>query len=265
MDDIVLKLQDLGFTSYEAKAYCALIKKHPANGYEVSKIARVPPAKIYETLDRLKNKGVVVSSSTEPVMYYPVPPETVLTRLKQDFAATIEDLDMRLQGVKPFPSLDLTWNLSGYQMVIDKIVDLINHSTEFLLVSIWPEEAAMIQDPVLRAEARGVKVISGVFGDSGFRCGNTINLEPCGVSSKKRLGRRLTVAVGDSKEVVISEVGARDETVGVWTTTPSIVLVAKEYIKHDIWGRLLVEAVGESEFTRMCAENEMLSFLINNR
>ncbi|NPV93020.1 MAG: TrmB family transcriptional regulator [Firmicutes bacterium] len=265
MDDIVLKLQGLGFTSYEAKAYCALIKKHPANGYEVSRVARVPPAKIYETLNRLRNKGVVVSSSTEPVMYYPVPPGMVLARLKQEYVATIEDLDVRLQGVKPFPDLDLTWNLSGYQVVLDKMAELINRAEGFLLLSIWPEEAGLLQGPVLKAEERGVKVICGVFGDSGFRCGNTVNLEPCGSSSEKRLGARLTVAVGDSKEVVISEFGTRDETVGVWTTTPGIVLVAKEYIKHDIWGRVLVDAVGESEFNRMCRENEMLSFLINNR
>lgn len=84
-NDIVVKLQRLGFSSYEAKAYLALVQKHPAHGYEISKISRVPTAKIYETLVRLKHKGAIIDSNTDPVKYYPVPPETLLCSLKEMF------------------------------------------------------------------------------------------------------------------------------------------------------------------------------------
>lgn len=53
MKDVILKLEQLGFSSYEAKAYYTLLRKHPANGYEISKIGKIPAAKIYDTL-RLK-------------------------------------------------------------------------------------------------------------------------------------------------------------------------------------------------------------------
>jgi len=67
------------------------VLKHPAHGYEISKIARIPPAKIYETLSRLKNKGAIIDSNTDPTKYYPVPPETLLGRLKQDVLTTDEN------------------------------------------------------------------------------------------------------------------------------------------------------------------------------
>lgn len=54
-NDIIFKLTQLGFSFYEAKAYFALLQKHLAIGYEVSKIAEIPTAKIYETLTNLKN------------------------------------------------------------------------------------------------------------------------------------------------------------------------------------------------------------------
>lgn len=260
-----MKLEQLGFSSYEAKAYFALIQKHPANGYEISKIAKIPPAKVYETLNRLKNKGAVIDSNTVPVKYYPVPPETLLSRIKKDFITTLEDLEVQLQQVQPFPDIDLTWNLTGYKMVLDKIVNVIDNAATSLLLSVWPNEAVLIKEHITKAEERGVKVVTGLFGDYDLGCKNFINLEACGASSEKRLGKRLTVVVSDSKEVVISEIGEADETVGVWTTTPGIVLVAKEYIKHDIWGRILVDAVGEARFKQMCDTNELLSYLIKNR
>ncbi|WP_033165874.1 helix-turn-helix domain-containing protein [Clostridium sp. KNHs205] len=44
MNDIILKLTQFGFSTYEAKAYLALLQKNPAIGYEVSKIAKIPDA-----------------------------------------------------------------------------------------------------------------------------------------------------------------------------------------------------------------------------
>ena len=48
MADLVEKLKDIGFNSYEAKVYIALLKKHPATGYEISKIANIPQARTYD-------------------------------------------------------------------------------------------------------------------------------------------------------------------------------------------------------------------------
>ena len=57
MDVLVEKLKDLGFNSYEAKVYLALLKKHPASGYEVAQIAGIPQSKAYDTLKSLVKKN----------------------------------------------------------------------------------------------------------------------------------------------------------------------------------------------------------------
>lgn len=252
----------LGFSSYEAKAYVALLQKHPTIGYEVSKISKIPTSKIYETLINLKNKGAIMVSDSEPVNYYPIPPETLLQRLKIDFANKIDDLKGQLLQVQPFREMDYTWNITGHNTVIDKIVALIDNANKSLLLSVWPNEASLLKDSIREAEKRGVKIIIGVFGSYDFGCKNTINLQQYAVSSVNRFGKYLTVAVGDSREVVISEMNHFGNTVGIWTTTPGVVLVANEYIKHDIWGRILINAIGEEEFKQMCEDNDLLSDII---
>lgn len=266
MNDILLKLEKLGLSSYEAKAYLALIRRHPANGYEISKIAKIPTAKIYETLGRLKHKGIVIADeATDPVVYYPVPYEKLLNQLRQEYGATIDDLELKLREIQPIPNIDLSWNLVDYETVINKIISLIEKASEQIILSIWPKEADMLKSPVSEAENRGVKVITGIFGDCPLPGSYTINLGKCGVSSQERLGKRLTVAVIDAREVVISEIDDEAETVGIWTATPEIVLIAKEYIKHDIWGRIIIDTIGDTAFNELCEKNEILSYLIKNR
>ncbi|HUW63137.1 MAG TPA: hypothetical protein VMW83_00270 [Spirochaetia bacterium] len=140
-----------------------------------------------------------------------------------------------------------------------------DNARESLFLSVWPPEAVLINDAVVRAETRGVVVIAGIFGRCDTSWQNQINLESCGASSQKRLGNRLTVIVSDNKEVVISEISPTGEAAGILTSTPCIVLVAKEYIKHDIWGKYLIDALGQQTFNEMCLTNKTLSYLINNR
>lgn len=265
MNDIIFKLTQVGFSSYEAKAYFALLQKHPAIGYEVSKIAKIPTAKIYETLTSLKNKGMIISSASEPVYYYPKDPKALIKSIKDEFMTTVDDLEGQLTQVQPIPNIDITWNLSGYQTVIDKMIDVMKNASELLLLSLWPEEADLLEEHVITAKNRGIRVIGGVFGDCDLVDCGMINLKSCGLTSKKRLGKRLTVVAGDTTEVVISEIDGNKETTGIWTNAPSVVLTAKEYMKHDIWGKVLVDALGYEKFRSLCESNELLAYLIQNR
>ena len=57
MNDVIESLKELGLNSYEAKVYVALLKKYPATGYEVAKLADIPlPAKNLRLLFRLNLK-----------------------------------------------------------------------------------------------------------------------------------------------------------------------------------------------------------------
>lgn len=265
MNDMILNLTQIGFTSYEAKAYIALLQKHPAIGYEVSKLSRIPTSKIYEALTGLVKKGAVICSATEPVYYSPVNPDVLLEEIEKEYRSKISGLRSSLKQVPAIPDIDITWNLPEYSVIIDKMTESIGSASEFLLLSLFPEEAERLKEAIQQAENRNVKVIAGVFGESSLASKDVINLEDCGFSSVQRIGKRLNVVVSDAKEVVIGEMNKIADSKGIWTTNPSIVLMAKEYIKHDIWGHFLIDAIGEAAFQDMCITNETLSYLIRNR
>jgi hypothetical protein len=91
-----------------------------------------------------------------------------------------------------------------------------------------------LRDTVVRAEQRGVAVTSIAFGDIGDPVGRTYQhaLSTPDVVMEN-LGCRMLTVVGDRQEAVIggvTETGAW----GVYTDNPAVVLLAVEYIRHDI-------------------------------
>ena len=98
--DLVEKLKEIGFNSYEAKVYIALLKKYPATGYEVSKLAGIPQSRTYDTLKVLEEKNIVTSANTKPVTYTPIKPKLLTSRFQKKINSTINFLDKHLPEVK---------------------------------------------------------------------------------------------------------------------------------------------------------------------
>ena len=83
-DDAVKLLQDLGLTSYEARAYVAVLGQPDGAPSAVASAARVPRQRVYDILERLLARGFVVRTSGRRVTYRAVPPEAVLARLAKE-------------------------------------------------------------------------------------------------------------------------------------------------------------------------------------
>ena len=75
MDEIVEKLKELGLNEYQSKVYIALLKKYPATGYEISKLANIPQSRTYDTLKALESLHIVIPSGTKPLTYTPIKPK----------------------------------------------------------------------------------------------------------------------------------------------------------------------------------------------
>src|ERR1700681_4204448 len=82
-------LETLGLTKTEVKAYVALIKRGTMNASEVSKAARVPYSKVYESLAALHSKGWIKRQQRRPPFYTatPNPPGTALDETKSRYEA----------------------------------------------------------------------------------------------------------------------------------------------------------------------------------
>ena len=230
LDELVQRLQALGFSQYEARAYCALLQKSPANGHEVAKLAGIPTSKVYETLERLRTKGAVLVQRSEPTLWAPVPHRELVGRLRRDMESTFSAVEQGLAQLGYEQDTALTWSLSGRGHVVDSIRRAIERARERLAGAIPARELAELGSSLEAAAERGVRVDLVTDEDAAIdlQDGDRLRIRqrPDGGPDKGRL----VVVVADGNETVLADLG-RDRPEGMWTHHPAIALLAAEHLR----------------------------------
>ena len=68
-------LKAAGLSEYEAKVYQALLQSGEQTGRQVSDKSEVPKTRVFDTLEKLKDKGLVQLVSQRPLIWSPLKPE----------------------------------------------------------------------------------------------------------------------------------------------------------------------------------------------
>lgn len=230
-------LTALGLSLYEAKAYLALLRQNPANAHEVSRISGVPASRIYETLNRLVRKGLVVQVGNEPVRYVPLPARDLIMSQRAYWQGILDELEEELSHLEGGPSAEVIWHLYGYAALIEKAREIIKSAQRSLLLSLWTPQAEDVAPQLKEAVAVGVSVVIIQFGP-----------DPQGVSWPvgkvyrhvmipsvyARHGAEMLVVADKSFGFLMSQVSGR-EWEGFWTTNRAVIRVITNYIRHDIY------------------------------
>ena len=96
MEGGVEKLQKLGLTEYEAKAYLSLLNDHLATAAKLSEKSSVPRTKIYSVLETLAHKGWIKIYSGVPLLFKAVDPKEVFEKIKRKYADFLESAQTAL-------------------------------------------------------------------------------------------------------------------------------------------------------------------------
>ncbi|WP_224389484.1 helix-turn-helix domain-containing protein [Pseudonocardia sp. ICBG1293] len=223
-------------SGYEAKAYVALISAGEAvNGYEVAKRSGVPRSTVYETLGKLVGRGAAFEvRATEGTGYVPLPPATLLERMRRDFDRTLGILQNEIPRLTAPPQMRLVHSLTERRMLLERAEDVAAAARSELYVLGWPEDVEALKPTVRRAEEHGVEVATVVFGLDEDPVGwHTEHRYSAPSAVEDNLGRRMLIVVADRDQAVIGGL-TTDRTWGLYTDDPAAVLLAHLYVGHDI-------------------------------
>lgn len=235
MEEIIESLKKLGFNSYEAKVYLALLKKYPATGYEVSQLASVPQARAYDTLKTLEKAKIVVATNTKPVTYTPIKPQELTSRYKRKIISNIEFLEKNLPSVKKDYTEPIL-SVSGTASIREKIIEIIKNAQKEIYIEVWSQDFKFIEPYLWDAYNRGVEV--KMVGYDNFRSNFGLVFEH---SFAKEIetslgGRMIILAVDNSEGMIGNSSSLKNDLVHVvWTKNQGVVFLIKEFIVHDMY------------------------------
>ena len=138
-------LKAVGLSEYEAKAYIALLTHGaPMNGYEVAKASGVPRSTIYEVLGKLVARGAATQAlgvGRAAESYVAMHIDGFIDGYRTRFGETLDGLAETLPRVARKGRSQLVQSLSGRELIVGRMTDVMEKARSFLWLSIWPEIA----------------------------------------------------------------------------------------------------------------------------
>jgi len=235
MDEFIESLKELGLNSYESKVYLALLKKYPATGYEVSRIASIPQARAYDTLKSLELDKIVMASNTKPITYTPIKPGELTKRFRRKITSTLDFLDKNLPQVKDDYTEPIL-SVSGSANIRAKIIEIIRNAQKEIYIEIWSQDFKFIEHSLLEAYDRGVEI--KIVGYDNFRSNFGLVFEHANSKEiEASLGGRMIILAADNTEGIIGNASSNINEISqvVWTKNSGVVFLIKEFIVHDMF------------------------------
>lgn len=229
MDELIENLKELGFNSYEAKVYLALLKKYPSTGYEISQIADIPQSRAYDTLKSLVAAGFVFTNDDKPQKYSPISPKELTQQYKRKMHSTIEYLEKKLPDVKDDYNEPIH-TIAGYDKTIDKLKEVINNSKISIYMVIWSSDYKYLDKELAAAYDRGVSI--KLVGYDNLKTVYGLVYEHANAKDVERnVGGRLIYLCSDSCESVFGRIENRV----IWSKNEDIAYLLKEFIMHEMY------------------------------
>ena len=156
-------LQELGLTEYEARCFVALARVSEDTAEEISQVAEVPRSRVYDTVERLNENGLVNVQNSEPRKYKAVQTDMAFDRFREDYSSRIEEAENALKQVEePDAAADEEmWSISQSEHVTDRIVALVDDARDSIYHLVAPGSVTddRFVDGLATATDRGMNVI----------------------------------------------------------------------------------------------------------
>lgn len=241
----ITALENVGFSTYEARAYLGLLQENPINGYRLSKISGIPRSRIYETLDRLISRGFAVSYQADPVEYEPLGFDELQMHLKEQFNDRLSILEVEIERLETMGRSENLWNLRGQESILNRARSMIARAQKSVYLVAWAETLQLLKIDLETAvnQNRRVVIIS---------CGNTEampGIHYCHAFEDEivQIESGSINLVVDGQEVLVGATSPADSCQAFWSHNTDLINITEEYIRHEVYVHKIIEQFGESE------------------
>jgi sugar-specific transcriptional regulator TrmB len=169
-EDAITALENLGLTTYEARCFVALTQLPHGTAKEISQVADIPRSRVYETMDRLQNHGLVELHQADPRAYQSVSVDMALSTFRAQYDSYLETLDSSLRTLE----LDFkqtvqgVWAINSHEQVTGRIVDLISEASDEIVLIVLDENVLDTDtvEALVEADSRAVTIYIGTTVES---------------------------------------------------------------------------------------------------
>lgn len=246
--------ENFKLSSYEARAYLALLRRGKQSPKQISAIAQVPMPRIYDTLESLMSKGFVAKQEEN---YSPIPPKQALKGRTTQFEAQFsqeqkrrrqaeEDVASLLEGsVSVLEKSESSGEISilkGFNAISNKFTELLENSHDVILVAKRAIEAKEVFIPILAeyaSQKNGKKRIR-IIAPKGVKITPKEAAEARNANAEIRRSDHVIfdLMIADTDDVIIGVPDPLSEeinhAIAIWVSNPSFAGSTRNAVE-EIW------------------------------
>lgn len=244
--EIIGELKKLGFNEYESKTYTTLVQSGTSTAYQVSKMSGVPRARIYDTLESLVEKGIVLKEEYEKsTVYSPLPVEIFLQKTQAEWEDTYRTLDKGLRELelkKQNAEDNKVFTIKNQSAILNYCKELIKKAEKRIVLSLWSDMYNLLENELhlmenhVKIQGITFHVVSQIPALESHR--NT----PYTESDDSDHWFILSI---DSKEMIYGP-SLNDREIAFYTDDPIHIHLLEDYIWHDVLVNRLVKQSDEN-------------------
>ncbi|MFC7394090.1 TrmB family transcriptional regulator [Scopulibacillus cellulosilyticus] len=240
--DLIKILQTFGLTQYEAKAFASLVSSGTSTGYQISKLSGIPRGRIYDILQSLVDKGLVMTEEGKDgtKTYCALPVDAFLDQQKQKWETSYQNAKSKLKAIeKQQPEREnYISTVKGTEGILSFCRSLIQSATKQILLSMWdPMYTELL--PSLQESARQNCSIRGIVFD--------VEKPLKGLHSHRKndymnslSNNKWFILSVDSRELLYGHAAEKNEK-AFYTNDLVHLFLLEDYIWHDVLVNRLVE------------------------
>jgi sugar-specific transcriptional regulator TrmB len=236
---IISIFKGFGFTEYEVKVYTTLLEQNPLNGNMIALKSGVPGPKVYETLRKMKEKGVIYEVTegdrNNQKRYGPLPYQDLLNNIMETLTDNIADLGHFLEGIEQKSESEWTdlFHISGYEASVATVKNFIKEADQEVILSCWNHELEKLLPELKNAYERKVHVVTIVFDAESVRLPWRHFIHANVSSAHSRHSDELSCVIDLNKAVVLNS--SEGKTHAIVSSHQAMIKTTRNYIRHDIY------------------------------
>lgn len=168
--EAVSALERLGLTEYEARCFVALAQLPHGTARDIGQVADIPRSRVYETMDRLQERGLAEIHQGEPREYQSVPVDTAMETLRNQYDEYFETVEGTLREIEPAykKATQGVWAINDHEQVTGRISEIVNEATTEIVLIVLDEGLLdeTVQVCLGDANDRGVDVYVGTASET---------------------------------------------------------------------------------------------------
>jgi len=136
IDALADDLMEFGLTSYEARAYVALVARGYGDAELIAQSAGIPRTSSYKVLGSLVDKGLIIVTQGRPRIYKPNPVESVMKETADRVERVYGELSSIHGSISESGVPQLIYTLIGRNRVIEKIREFLETTDTSVVLSV---------------------------------------------------------------------------------------------------------------------------------